>query len=211
MWCTRWIALSALLAVGIVGCGGSDKTDQGSASDGVQVDTAQTGQAGAGQVAQQTGPDAAVQMFLEAVRAADHQRTSEMLTSTARQVMAELDMVATPSGSQTAEFEIGQVEYLSGDGARVACTLSDLDANSQRRTEQLIWMVRREPEGWRIAGVAAHVGDGTPQALNFEDREQMAALNARGKPTTSQVQRPEEPAAGIRRSRSQPATDRRSS
>lgn len=209
MWHKRWMVLSALLAVGVAGCGGSNEAGQAPAPDGAETDAAATD---AGQAAQQNGPDVAVRMFLEAVRAGDRDRTSELLTSTARQVMDELGMVATPSGSRTAEFEIGQVEYLGQDGARVACTLSDLDVNAQRRTERLIWMVRLEEQGWRIAGVAAIVAEGPPQALNFESREQMAALNGlpvqdasaaqHGAPNqeTSQVpRRPEALADPIRR------------
>ena len=60
------------------------------------------------------------------------------------------------------------------DGARVACTWTDLDADGQPKTDEAIWVVRREPEGWRIVGVAAMVFPGEPPVvLNFEDPEDM--------------------------------------
>jgi hypothetical protein len=52
--------------------------------------------------------------------------------------------------------------------------LSDLDADSQRRSEDVVWVLRREPEGWRIGGVAATPFKGEPPLLlNFEDPEEM--------------------------------------
>ncbi len=59
-------------------------------------------------------------------------------------------------------------------GARVACTWTDIDADGQPKDDVAIWVLRREPEGWRIVGVAAMVFPGeNPVVLNFEDPEDM--------------------------------------
>ncbi len=162
MWPKHWMALSAGLAVVLAGCGGSDATGWGSAAD----------EKSAGQ----SGPAAAVAEFLEAVRTGDDEKAARMLTETARTKTAEMNMEVAPPGSDTASFEVGQVEYLgeNRDGARVASTWSDLDENSKRRSDQITWMLRREPQGWRIAGVAATIFEGEPPLLlNFEDPEEM--------------------------------------
>ena len=167
MWRTGWIVWLAVLAVGVMGCGGSDET--GPAGDG-------EAQSGGGAGGGQNGPAAAVFEFLEAVRSGNDEKAATMLTKMARQKTAELNMEVAPPGSDTAEFEVGKVEYLDADrsGARVTSAWSDLDEKSQKRTDEIVWMVRREPEGWRIAGVAATVFEGEPPLLlNFEDPEEM--------------------------------------
>lgn len=172
MWRTSWIVWSALLAVGVMGCGGSDQTGPGPGAGGGDVQSG--GGAGGNTGGERAGPAAAVFDFLEAVRTGNDEKAALMLTKTARRKTAELNMEVAPPGSDTAQFKVGQVEYLAEDGARVASTWSDLDENSQRRTDEILWIVRREPEGWRLAGVAATVFQGEPPLLlNFEDPEEM--------------------------------------
>jgi hypothetical protein len=161
MWRTVWIVGLAIAAMGVAGCGGSDQTP------GV------SGVAGQAR-AEAGGPAEAVHEFLEAVRTGDDEKATMMLTPLARQKTAERGMEVAPQGSDTARFEVGKVEYLSDTGARVASTWSDLGGSSERRTDEIVWMLRRESEGWRIAGAAATVFEGEPPLLlNFEDPDEM--------------------------------------
>jgi hypothetical protein len=172
MWRTGWIVWPAVLAVGRIGCGKSGQTAPGPGSGGGDVQSG--GGTGGASTAQQSDPAAAVFDFLEAVRTGNDEKAAMMLTKTARQKTAEKNMEVAPPGSDTAQFKVGKVEHLAQDTARVASTWSDLDENSQRRTDEILWMVRREPEGWRIAGVEATVFKGEPPLLlNFEDPEEM--------------------------------------
>ena len=204
MWQKRWMVLSAALAIGVIGCGRSDETGQRPTTGGSAAEA--SGAAGQEQARARGGsPEAAVFEFLEAVRTGNDEKAAAMLTVTARQKTAELSMEVAPPGSDTAKFEVGKVEYLSEDGARVACTWSDLEGsdlgdNLQRRTDEILWMVRREPQGWRIAGVAATVFEGEPPLLlNFEDPEEMLEkqrwveeeIHRRDRQANSQAQRPE--------------------
>ena len=181
MWREHWIVWLAVVAVGVTGCGGPDETGRGANSDRdteMQSPVVNWNPSVAGQTtpAGLSGPAAAVFEFHEAVRTGNDEKAASMLTATARRKIAEMDppVVVAPPGSDTAKFEVGRVEYLAEDGARVASTWSDRDEDSQRRTDELLWMVRREPEGWRIAGVAATVFEGEPPVLlNFEDPEEM--------------------------------------
>ena len=166
MWQKYSIVWSAIAIIAVVGCGKSQQPGTGEAS---RMPGARSQQA-----AQLEGPAAAVFEFLNAVRSGNDDKVAQMLTVAARENTAKLNMVVAPPGSDTAEFIVGSVQYLSQDGARVASTWSDLDENSNRKTDEVLWMLRREASGWRIAGVATPVFEGEPPLLlNFEDPEDM--------------------------------------
>ncbi len=116
------------------------------------------------------GPEGAVYQFLEAVRTGDDKKAEGMFTPKARERTKEMDIQVAPRGSDTARFELGRVEMLEEDGARVGCKWTDLNKDGQLRTDDMTWMVRKEPEGWRIAGMAATVFEGEPPLLlDFEN------------------------------------------
>ena len=130
-----------------------------------------TGQASAGGT-----PDQAVYDFLEAVRTGNDQKAAEMLSPLARQKTAEKQMVVAPPGSPTAKFTVGKVKYKPDDkdGAYVSCTWSDVDEQGQPRSDDIVWGVRQEPEGWRIVGMVLQVlPNEEPLVLNFEDPDDM--------------------------------------
>lgn len=120
------------------------------------------------------GPDEAVRQFLEAVRTGDDARASQMLTPVAREKTAEMHMVVAPPGSPTARFEVTEFEMVAEDGAHVASTWSDVDEEGHRHSDQILWILRKEPEGWRVAGMATKIfEDELPIILNFEDPQDM--------------------------------------
>jgi len=123
-----------------------------------------------------TYPDgpAAVSEFLEAVRTGNDQKATLLLSAAAREKTAALNRSVTPPASDTARFTVGKVEYLGDDGARVACTWTDFDGEGKPKTDDAIWVLRHEADGWRIAGVAATVFPGeSPLLLNFEDPQDL--------------------------------------
>ena len=120
------------------------------------------------------GPAAAVSEFLEAVRTGNDQKATLLLSAAAREKTAVLNHSVTPPASDTARFTVGKVEYLGDDGARVACTWTDFDSEGKPKTDDAIWVLRREAGGWRVAGVAAIVFPGEPPLLlNFEDPQDL--------------------------------------
>jgi len=164
IWRNRGVLLSAVLAIGVMGCGGSN--DSGEDPPGAGDDQ--------GAAARMSEPAAAVHAFLEAVRTGNDPKAAEMLTATARQRTAQRNLTVSPPGSDTARFEVGRVEFLEKGAARVVSHWTDLDHTGQPRTDQMVWMVRREPEGWRIVGVAATVLEGEPPLiLDFENPDEM--------------------------------------
>ncbi len=130
--------------------------------------------------AEPTKPDVVVFEFLEAVRTGDDEKAAELLTSLARQKTAEFDMIVAPPGSDTARFEVTEVDRSVGDGAvHVGSTWTDVDELGNEHTEKIVWILRQEilrqeTVGWRIAGMATKVFDDQPPLfLNFENPEEM--------------------------------------
>jgi hypothetical protein len=119
-------------------------------------------------------PRAACYEFLEAVRTGNDEKAAKMLSSVAREKVDALNRRVTPQASDTARFTLGKVELVGEDGARVESTWTDVDDDGQASTDTTIWALRREAEGWRVAGVAWTVFPGEPPlVLNFEDPEEM--------------------------------------
>lgn len=175
-----WLLALACMVGFSVGCGGSagespladasqrtESTDEADTSDGVadpQDDL-------------QPGPEATVSAFLNAIKSGDQDTANAMLTSLAREKTAEQDMGLAPTESETATFEIGEVELPSeGNGklAHVACKWTDIGDDGQPITDEILWALRRETEGWRIGGMATQVFDDQPPVvLDFEDPDDM--------------------------------------
>ena len=164
---------TAILFGAIVGCG---KTDDSAATANKTAD-------GAAQSAAKSpdsdtvGPAEAVAAFLEAVKNGQDAKANGMLTKLALAETAKMNMVVAPPGSETASFEVGEVEFLSeGDevGAQVASKWTDVGDDGLPHTDEIIWMLRKEPEGWRIAGMATTVFPGEPPLLlDFENPQDM--------------------------------------
>jgi hypothetical protein len=170
---THGMALSIALLSMVAGCSKPTGTGESTTAQGSGTAAATATDRGDG-AAKSGGPAEAVTAFLEAVRTGNDDEAAKMLSSVARQKTAALNRNVTPPASDTAKFTVGKVDYVGDDGARVACTWTDLDPEGQPKTDEAIWVVRRESNGWRIAGVAAQVFPGEPPLLlNFEDPEDM--------------------------------------
>ena len=128
------------------------------------------------QVNDQSTPEHTVFEFLDAIRTGNDRHAAELLTPMARDEAAKNDLVIAPPGSPTAKFSIGMVEYVTPekDGAHVSSEWTDVDKEQQPRTDKFIWVLRKENEGWRIAGTITKVfPDQDPLVLNFEDAADM--------------------------------------
>lgn len=171
--------LLASLAVGLVGCGGSDSTRETPISPNTETlrADAQTanGQASASSKADSvtprdtSKPESAVAVFLDALRRGDDEQITRMYTVPARQQAAKHGRQYAPQASDTASFKVGRVDYYPEDRAGVECQWTDLDQHGQPHTLELVWILRREPEGWRVGGVVAEASPGEPpMMLDFE-------------------------------------------
>ncbi|MEN6450682.1 MAG: hypothetical protein ABFC96_09340 [Thermoguttaceae bacterium] len=170
------ITLVAVLALVAAGCG---KTSIGTDGARTETPTADTpAVATTRSDVQADGPAAAVSEFLDALRKGNEEKAVRLLSSQAREKTAGLNRNLTPGASDTAKFTVGKVEMVNDDGARVASTWTDFDEDGQLKTDEQIWVTRREAAGWRVAGVAVTVFPGEPPLiLSFEDPEDMLRKN----------------------------------
>jgi hypothetical protein len=123
----------------------------------------------------------AVVTFLEAIKRGDDDAARKMLTTTARAKTGELGISVAPPVNDTATYAVRDCEVIGegGDLVHVATTWTDVDAEGSQSTDNVIWVVRLDPEGWRVVGMAMRVfEDLPPLLLNFEDPEDMLAKQA---------------------------------
>jgi hypothetical protein len=156
------IGVLALSWVALTGCGSSDTAP-----------TAAKGDAAATKVAGGDTPTDAIQTFLEAIRTGDDKSADLMLTAIARVKTKEADLHVAPPGSKTAKFSVGR-HNVNGKEAHVESTWTDMDEEGKPQTDEIVWILRKEPEGWRISGMATELFPGEdPLVLNFENPEEM--------------------------------------
>jgi hypothetical protein len=166
-----WIIV---LAVAVWGCNKSEQpAPENAAPESPAGDPPQKAEAAssAAPAVKLEGPKLTVYEFLEALRTGNDDKANLLLSAIAREKTAAMDFRLTPSASDTAKFTIDEaVDYRGEDGARVAMTWTDVDVDGNATSDRAVWVLRKEPEGWRIVGTAAMFFPGEdPVVLNFED------------------------------------------
>jgi len=126
----------------------------------------------------QTEITAAVEKFLEAVRAGNDEEIFMAFSPKAREVCRRDKLPSMPA-SDTAEFRVDAVQLVNDNEARVKTTMIDLDATGQKVEEPIAWALRKTEEGWRIVGTAFVFFEGMePIVVNFESRDAIAQAEA---------------------------------
>jgi len=108
----------------------------------------------------------------------DEEGARAMLTRVARAKTEEVGISVAPPVADTATYTVRECEMVSdsNDLAHVATVWSDVDESGARTTENIVWAVRLDPEGWRVVGMAMRIfEDLPPLLLNFEDPDDMIA------------------------------------
>jgi hypothetical protein len=120
-------------------------------------------------------PEEVVRTFLEAIRTGNDDLASQMLTEVARTETQKHELVVAPPGSDTARFEVGEVEYVIKDElAHVSSKWTDVGEDGQPHTDDIVWALRLDAPGWRIAGMATTIFPNEPPLLlDFEKPEEM--------------------------------------
>ena len=110
---------------------------------------------------------ATVAAFLEAIKRGDDAGARAMLTKVARAKTEELGISVAPPVTSTATYSIRECELIQGseDLVHVGTTWTDTDPDGFTTTENVIWAVRLDPEGWRVAGMATKIFDDLPPLL----------------------------------------------
>ena len=187
----RILAIVALvaLAFGPLGCGG--QTTTGSATNAEKAaETAAAETTGdnptesggpavspvAVDVPADAFPDEVVTAFLEARRSGDPKTTAALLTSKARAATAKHKIDVNGEALPDLQFQVSKPKYLKNNskGAHVSSTWTELLPDGNKASYEVVWVLRKETVGWRVAGFAAELTPGTePQFLNFEDPDDM--------------------------------------
>ena len=180
------------------GCGKSDKpatpAETGGSSSGNASDPAA---AGATPNAASATPAEAVNSFFKALRDGDEQTVTLLLTERAREESKKNGVAINPPGDAQAVFAVGEVAVLPEGGAHVRGAWTETTSQGTQ-TIDIVWILRQEAAGWRIAGLAARTNDENV-VLNFEDPTELSA--SRGIGTAIPV-RTEQPRARFVRPRS---------
>jgi len=163
LWAVSFVAgCLAVIALAITGCSASSGPAASSSSSVAATEPAKQ----------------AVVTFLEAIKRGDNDAASGMLSKVAKAKTEELGMMVAPPVAPTATYSVSECEVVgdADDLVHVATTWTDTDEQGFKSSENVVWVVRLDPEGWRVVGMAMNVfPDLPPLLLNFEDPEDMVA------------------------------------
>ena len=181
----RLLVIGALICgMGLVGCGG-DKVAESKAPDASQP--SQHTQAAANANAAEPGkpvavpatakPEQVMAAFLDALKAGDQATTASLLTQKALDETSKRQLSVCPEATPHMQYEISQAKVLADNphGAHVAVRWTEKYQDGDVSYD-VTWVLRKQPEGWRIAGMAMELIPGQGQEfLNFEDPDDMLA------------------------------------
>ena len=190
----RILAIVALVGLGVVGCGGQPAASGPPTDAEKAAEMAAGKETGSGERETTSGlsfptstpvevdipadapPDEVVTAFLEARRSGDPRTTSGLLTSDARAATAKHKIDVNGEALPDLQFQVAKPKYLKNNpkGAHVSSQWTELLPDGTKASYEVVWVLRKEAAGWRVAGFAAELTPGTePQFLNFEDPDDM--------------------------------------
>lgn len=184
MRAVRRVLYLTVFACGVTGCGGSSSGPADVANsnhvghgdgDSVTAQIVKSGSANAASPAS-SGPSAVVAEFYEALRRGNDAVIAGLLTDKAREETHKSGLGIQSQASESLQYEISETEYVSDqmDGAHVRTTWMEPSPDGQMTATEVIWVLRKERDGWRISGMATPVVEGElPLLFNFEEPEDM--------------------------------------
>jgi hypothetical protein len=128
-------------------------------------------------ITRNTSPEEIVTAFLAALRQGDNGIAEALLTRRAYEETRQRGLQVQPVGSPGATCKIGITEYLGPhkNGAHVKTTWTEA-AGVVGSSYDIVWALRRQDAGWRVAGMGAQLVPGQKVVyLNFEDPDDMLA------------------------------------
>jgi hypothetical protein len=166
----RFFQLGSLVLTGLllIGCGSKESTPPASIeAPGTGASGSQTAATGA----KVEPPEAIVKAFLESLRNGNDAVAGALLTDVARVETQKHGLKVQPPGTPDMTYEIGQTELMESHGAHVGSVWTNKLEDGSVESFEVIWVLRREAQGWRIAGMAtpAMGPDSEPLFFNFED------------------------------------------
>jgi hypothetical protein len=126
-------------------------------------------------------PQEAVHELMMAYKNGDDEKAAALLTEKSRQETARTEKSVSPPGSPNMKFKVGDVEHPEGktDQAHVGCYISEAGPDGETYDTNVVWFLRKEPKGWRVAGIAMKPFPDLEMVLyNFEDQDDMERKRA---------------------------------
>jgi len=198
-WMMVSLVASVILFAGCTGKGNStDAQASGQSNSGAGGQPAQQSMQQPIAVPANAPPETVVMTFLNALRSGDSPTTESLLTRTARQELAKHSLSVDVQPAANATYQVRPAEYLQNDpsGAHVSSIWTEKFENGDE-TYEIVWALRRQEDGWRLAGMAMELIPGQQvQFLNFENpgdmlkkkEEAIAAMQAPAAQTAQQPQ-----------------------
>ncbi len=120
-----------------------------------------------------TTPQQIVTQFLQALCQGDADAVTQLLTEKARVETKKHQLAVQPPGTAAAQYQVGKVELVEG-GAYVNSVWSEPATDGNRQRYEIVWVLRSQTDGWRVAGMAARIDPNRELTyLNFEDPQEM--------------------------------------
>lgn len=164
MRCVSW-TIALLLA----GCGGSsdDASTNQLSSSSSETPAVGTTSSPVTLTAGTNTPARVVAQFYDAMRDGNDATIASLLSDKARSETAKNGLKLRSQGKSSLTYEIGETEYVTEqkDGAHVASLWTEPD-----QTTEVIWLLRKQTSGWRIAGFAQIYDEG-PVLFDLESTE----------------------------------------
>jgi hypothetical protein len=175
--------LATLLGLMLAGCNNTETVEKAptqaatastSATPGAPADSPQ--ESSGVVVPPDLTPQETVMEYLQAAKEGNEDVVAALLTEVARSKTAEDNIAVSPPGRETANFSVGNMEYVTPDKktAHVASMWTDNDEQDKPQTLRIVWVVKQEPAGWRVAGMVTRLTPDQPlMVLNFEEPKEV--------------------------------------
>ena len=181
----RWswmIAFSSAVCI-LPGCGDSQSatSQQGEGNGGPQVASGQGATDTTATEAASELPAEVVARFYHALRDGDNGAIESLLSDKARDETAKSGLAIQSEASAALAYEIGETDFVTDqlDGAHVMSLWSEPGPDGSLVSTQVIWVLRRQQNGWKISGMATPIEEGQlPLLFNFENPEDMLQKKA---------------------------------
>lgn len=203
----RILGVVLIAAAGTLGCTSKSAPDASASPQAGQA-TANNQASGAAASARtppiavpaSAAPDEVVKVFLNSLRTGDSATTESLLTAKAREELARHELSVDVQSVPNASYQVRPAQVLPSNpsGAHVSSIWTEKFDDGEE-TYEIVWALRRQPEGWRLAGMAMELIPKQPmQFLNFEDPEDMLrkkeeAIAALQPPAAETAQQPPAP------------------
>jgi ketosteroid isomerase-like protein len=181
-----WIIQFSVLLGLSIGCGDSQQSppDNGLSGPAAEMRSGDSSPLAGKTTPGATGPNQpnqVVSLFYQALRSGDDASIAALLTDRAREETAKSGLAIQSQASDSLTYTIGETDYVTEDldGAHVMSLWTEPDGEGGLVSTDVIWVLRKQQNGWKISGMATPVAEGQlPLLFNFENPEDMMQKKA---------------------------------